>query len=154
MASALNSGSRHKSALPKFLIAAIFTVIVVAVVYTIVGSGPWVVPEEAKQVKNPLPPSEDNINAARSVYRDKCADCHGDSGKGDGDRAKMHKPPPSDLTDAAHIDAETDGELFYKITHGHRPMPAFRKRLTDTQRWQLVLLIRFLARGTDKASAK
>ena len=152
MASASNPGSRRKSIFAKLLLAAIFAVIAIVVVYTILDSGPWVVPEEAKQVKNPLPPSEENINAARSVYRDKCADCHGDSGKGDGDRARMHRPRPSDLTDAVRIDSETDGELFYKITHGHRPMPSFRKRLTDKQRWQLVLLIRFLSRATDKAS--
>jgi len=32
----------------------------------------------------------------------------------------------------------TDGELFYKISEGHRPMPSFKKRFTEEQRWQLV----------------
>jgi len=154
MVPAPNPGSRRKSVPAKLLLAAICAVIVIVVVFTILDSGPWVVPEAAKQVKNPLPPSEDNLKAARSVYRDKCADCHGDSGKGDGDRARMHKTRPSDLTDAVHIDSETDGELFYKITHGHRPMPSFGKRLTDQQRWQLVLLIRFFAHRTDKDSTQ
>jgi hypothetical protein len=36
----------------------------------------------------------------------------------------------------------TDGEIFYQITEGRRPMPSFKNRLTQDQRWQLVLLVR------------
>jgi hypothetical protein len=36
----------------------------------------------------------------------------------------------------------SDGEMFYQITEGRRPMPAFRTRLTADQRWQLILLLR------------
>jgi mono/diheme cytochrome c family protein len=38
--------------------------------------------------------------------------------------------------------AVTDGELFYKLTEGRKPMPSFKKRLSDEQRWRMVLLIR------------
>lgn len=157
MTSAPNSRSRVKSNLSRLLLGIIFVAIIISVAYTVSQGGPWVIPEAAKQVKNPLPPSEGNLAAARSVYLDKCAECHGDSGKGDGDQAKMYSPLPSNLTDAARLDSETDGELFYKITHGHKPMPSFRKRLTDQQRWQLVLLIRFLSRPpvpTEKDSGR
>ena len=40
------------------------------------------------------------------------------------------------------MSATTDGELFYQISEGRKPMPAFKKRLTEEQRWQLVLLVR------------
>jgi hypothetical protein len=46
------------------------------------------------------------------------------------------------LTDAPHLATVTDGELFYVISEGHKPMPSYRKKLTEEQRWQLVLLVR------------
>ena len=36
----------------------------------------------------------------------------------------------------------TDGELFWKISEGHRPMPAFKNKLSEEERWQLVDYIR------------
>ena len=57
----------------------------------------------------------------------------------------MYDPPPADLTDAAKMNKVTDGEIFYQITVGRKPMPSFRKRLTEEQRWQLVLLVRSFA---------
>jgi hypothetical protein len=39
----------------------------------------------------------------------------------------------------------TDGEIFYQITQGRKPMPSFRKKLTEDQRWQLVILVRSFA---------
>lgn len=114
-------------------------------VYAFLHPGPWIVPEAAKQVANPLKPSQANLPAARERYLDKCAECHGDSGKGDGSQAKMYDPKPSDLTDAARMHSVTDGELFYKISEGHRPMPAFKKRFTEEQRWNLVFYVRSLS---------
>src|SRR2546429_6757387 len=38
----------------------------------------WVVPEEYKSLKNPLPASPSNLNAAREIYFDECEQCHGD----------------------------------------------------------------------------
>ena len=54
----------------------------------------------------------------------------------------MHDPPPSDITDARHMNTVTDGEIFYQISEGRKPMPSFKKRLTEDQRWGLVLLVR------------
>jgi len=64
--------------------------------------------------------------------------CHGEHGKGDGPEAAMHDPPPSDITDARHMNTVTDGEIFYQISEGRKPMPSFKKRLTEDQRWGLV----------------
>lgn len=116
-----------------------------SVVYLFFHPGPWLVPEEAKRVQNPLKPSQTNLPAAQRLYLDKCAECHGDGGKGDGSQAKTYDPRPTDFTDAAHMNSASDGELFYKISEGHRPMPSFKKRFTEEQRWQLVLFLRWLA---------
>jgi mono/diheme cytochrome c family protein len=103
------------------------------------------IPPEAKAMKNPLTASHANITAAKQVYSDQCANCHGDTGKGDGSDAMMYDPAPSDLTDAAKMSKVTDGEIYYQVTQGRKPMPSFRKKLSDEQRWQLVLLVRSFA---------
>jgi mono/diheme cytochrome c family protein len=125
-----------------FLLILVLLVAAFSIVYAAFFGGPWFVPEAAKKVKNPLTASDFNLSATRSLYLDKCAECHGDSGKGDGPKASHFGTRPSDLTDTRRYATITDGELYYKITHGHHPMPGFQKRLTDSQRWQLVLLIR------------
>jgi mono/diheme cytochrome c family protein len=119
--------------------------IVAAAVYVFLDNRPWIVPEDAKQIKNPVQPSDAALQSARSVYSEKCAHCHGDTGKGDGHDASSYDPPPTNFTDANRLRSATDGELFYKITEGHKPMPSYKKRLTDEQRWRLVLLIRSFA---------
>lgn len=106
---------------------------------------PWAVPEEFKHLKNPLQPSDSNLTAARAIYRDECLQCHGSHGKGDGPEAYMHKPAPHDLTNSVLLSRVTDGEIFYQISQGRRPMPPFKSRLTSDQRWQLVLLVRAFA---------
>ena len=113
--------------------------------YAFFHPGPWLVPEEAKKVQNPLKPPQADLPGARKLYLDKCAECHGDSGKGDGSQARMYDPLPTNFTDAAHMSTVTDGELFYKISEGHRPMPSFKKRFTEEQRWQLVLFLRWFS---------
>jgi mono/diheme cytochrome c family protein len=103
---------------------------------------PWIVPAEYKSLKNPLTPSDSNLNAAQQIYTDECAQCHGVRGRGDGPEARTHYPLPADLTDRKRLANVTDGEIFYQISEGRRPMPSFKRRLTEDQRWQLVLLVR------------
>lgn len=130
--------------------AAILLVILFALAayfaYTAFTRSFWAVPFEAKQLKNPLPlDPATGAKQIRSVYLDKCSECHGETGQGNGPQAKMYDPRPSNLTDTAHLKEITDGELFYVISQGHKPMPSFRRKLTDDQRWQLVLLVRYLS---------
>lgn len=141
--------------LRKFTFAALLALICVLIVnWATQQHKPWVVPDEFKKLQNPLQPSESNLRFARELYFDKCAQCHGERGKGDGPQAWMQKPSPNDLTDTPHMNALTDGDIFYQITQGRRPMPSFKNRLTPDQRWQLVLLLRSFARQTATPSNK
>jgi mono/diheme cytochrome c family protein len=133
------------------LFVCVLGLICLAIVLAAFHKTPWVVPEAEKQRKNPLVASEANLAAAKPIYNEKCANCHGDKGKGDGSEAMMYDPAPADLTDAAKMSKVTDGEIFYQITEGRKPMPSFRKRLTDEQRWQLVLLVRSFAETASTA---
>ena len=143
----MSSDARRNLALRKALFALVLALIVVSLVLVILQNREWVVPEEARRLKNPVAPSGEAIASARAEYVNKCAQCHGDTGKGDGPEGKMYDPAPGNLTDAKRLSMRTDGELFYQISEGRKPMPAFKKRLTEEQRWQLVLLVRSFAGG-------
>jgi mono/diheme cytochrome c family protein len=133
------------------LFVSALALIVVSVGFAVFETRPLIVPLPDRQRQNPLVDTEANLTAAKRIYSDKCSNCHGDTGKGDGSDAMMYDPTPSDLTDAARISKLTDGEIFYQITEGRKPMPSFRKKLTEEQRWQLVLLVRWFAKQPAKA---
>jgi mono/diheme cytochrome c family protein len=130
----------------KILFAVLLVLVCIALVYAVFQRDkPWVVPEEVKRLKNPLTASESTLKAARGIYMEECAQCHGERGKGDGPEAAMHDPPPSNITDTRHMNTVTDGEIFYQISEGRKPMPSFKKRLAEDQRWGLVLFVRTLS---------
>src|SRR5260370_15001196 len=98
----------------KILFASLLAIICIALVYAAFHKDePWVVPEEVKKLKNPLPPSESTLKAARGIYMDERAQCHGEHGKGNGPEATMHSPAPADLTDTRRMNSVTDRESFY-----------------------------------------
>jgi mono/diheme cytochrome c family protein len=147
--------SKRNRTVPKALFILVLGIVATAVVYSALNNAPWSwpVPEEAKQLKNPLQPSATALKSAREVYSPKCARCHGDTGKGDGRDANRYDPAPTDFTDAKKMSSATDGELFYKISEGKRPMPVFKNKLTEDQRWELVLLLRSFAESSPKTGA-
>ena len=139
----MSTDAHRKLKTRKILFASLLAIICITLVYGVFQRDkPWVVPEEVKKLKNPLPPSESTLKAARKIYMDECAQCHGEHGKGDGPEATMHSQAPADLTDTRHMNIVTDGEIFYQISEGRKPMPSFKKRLTEDQRWGLVLFVR------------
>jgi mono/diheme cytochrome c family protein len=138
MAGTTSKGRRFRL----ILFICVLGLIVVSIGLAVFRGPPWIVPPTEKARKNPLTASEANLAEAKETYKSKCESCHGERGKGDGPDAMMYDPEPSDLTDPAKMNKLTDGEIFYQITQGRKPMPSFRKKLTDEQRWQLVLLVR------------
>lgn len=115
--------------------------------FCIVGCGGWDVPPDASTWKNPVPLNPQTLAAARDVYNDHCQKCHGVNGDGKlpPGSTYFYFTKPTNFTDARIADAMSDGEIFWKITHGRKPMPAFEEIINDTQRWELVNLIRALA---------
>jgi len=103
-------------------------------------------PQSARDVKNPVPPSAQNLKQAQSLFNGSCAPCHGQTGRGDGPWAAGCTPTPANFTDRKRMDAETDGSLFWTITNGNECMAPWDGVLSETQRWQLVNLIRTFAK--------
>lgn len=100
------------------------------------------VPPEAAKRANPLARSEAVIAAGRGVYEKACASCHGPSGSGDTPAASAFSHRPPDFTKG--FKGQSDGVLFWKITKGGGPMPAYDKTLTEEQRWQVIHYLRTL----------
>lgn len=84
-----------------------------------------------------------SIATGAALYTQRCADCHGVGGAGDGPAARALSPPPPDLR-AHHATLHTAGDLYWWITHGRGAMPAF-DNLESAERWSLVNYVRALA---------
>ena len=103
----------------------------------------WKAPASAKNLKNPVPAAE-GARTGQAVYQENCVICHGQSGKGDGEAAAALRPKPAPLASRT-VQAQTDGELFWKITEGHEAMPSW-KSLAEQDRWSLVRYLRSLTK--------
>ena len=98
----------------------------------------------------PIPADENNLLAGAQIYRDQCAACHGFHGKPSSFGAHMFPDAPP-LWDAHHHGTETmvgvsddpPGETYWKVANGIRltGMPAFKQVLSETQMWQVSVLL-------------
>ena len=104
-------------------------------------SGKWLSPAQSAAKKNPIAPTQDSIAAGQKIYSKTCLMCHGKSGDADGPAVIELNIHPAKLSDP-QLNTESDGSLFWKITTGNKPMPAFGRRLSETDRWNLVNYIR------------
>jgi len=106
---------------------------------------PWIVPPAARRTKNPVRASPEGLAAAAKLYNLKCAPCHGATGNGDGQMAKFLNPKPANFADAMMMHEMTDGELYWEMSEGRSPMPAWKDQMTETERWQMVNYLRTFA---------
>ena len=102
----------------------------------------WKAPAEAKATRNPVARAT-GLKDGKAAYDANCALCHGSAGKGDGPAASALNPRPKSLADKA-VQAQSDGELFWKISEGRGAMPPW-KHLPENLRWSLVHYMRSLA---------
>ncbi len=105
---------------------------------------PWMAPLAAARKTNPAPGGDQAVAEGKTMFTQNCLPCHGSKGDGDGPAAAFLTKHPGILSDSK-MWLQTDGALFWKITHGNSPMPPFGGQLTGAQRWQLVEYIRTLA---------
>ena len=133
-------------------ILTLFAILIAGGLSAINASRNWRATAAAKRLKNPVPSTADSVAAGKQAYGEHCSNCHGEKGDGRGEKAAELSVAPGDFTDAAAMRRRTDGELFWQITRGRLPMPAFEDKLSDQERWQLVDYIRTFA-GTSQASS-
>lgn len=105
---------------------------------------PWIVPDNYKNMKNPVASNATSIAAGKELYSTHCKSCHGTKGLGDGSKAAQLKTEPGDFSKAS-FQAQPDGALFYKTSEGRDDMPSFKKKIPDAEdRWSLVNFLRTL----------
>lgn len=96
----------------------------------------------------PFQPDEQTFIAGAQIYRDQCAACHGFHGKPSSFGAHMYPSAPP-LWEKHHngqvvgVSDDPPGETYWKVTNGIRltGMPSYKEVLTDTQIWQVSLLL-------------
>jgi mono/diheme cytochrome c family protein len=108
----------------------------------VLAQGAWEAPAAEKAKKNPLPADAATLAQGKKVAEVNCVSCHGAKGKGDGAAAVALNPKPADWT-SKKVQAESDGEIFWKLSTGRGAMPSW-KFLPENDRWALVRYIRSL----------
>jgi mono/diheme cytochrome c family protein len=103
----------------------------------------WKAPESSKKLKAAVPADDENIAAGKALYAKHCKSCHGAGGKGDGPKAAQLEKECGDFT-SSEFKSLTDGEIYWMTTEGKDPMPTFKKKATDEERWQMTHYVRTL----------
>jgi mono/diheme cytochrome c family protein len=93
---------------------------------------------------------EENLAAGARIYSERCAVCHGFHGKPSAFGAHMYPDAPPLLEMHPHgaetrmgVTDDRPGETYWKVANGIRltGMPAFKDALTETEMWQVSLLL-------------
>ena len=110
------------------------------------------VPSSAKNMKNPITNTPENLQEVRAHWADHCAFCHANNGSGDTEVGKNLYPKAPDMR-SADTQKLTDGEIYYTIKNGIRltGMPAWgAPGDADDDSWKLVYFIRHLQKMTEQ----
>jgi mono/diheme cytochrome c family protein len=91
----------------------------------------------------PIQATEPNYLAGAELYKQHCAVCHGVPLTPKTAIATGMYPHPPQLFEGKGVTDDEPGETYWKIANGFRltGMPGFSKSLTDTQMWQMSLLL-------------
>ena len=103
---------------------------------------PWKVPDNFKNMKNPIASDATSIADGKALYTTHCKSCHGAKGLGDGPKAAQLKTESGDFS-KADFQAQSDGAIFYKTSEGREDMPNFKKKMPEAdERWSIVNYMR------------
>lgn len=102
---------------------------------------PWIVPDDYKNMKNPVMANDSSMKAGKLLYDKNCASCHGRKGQGDGIVAGNLETFAGDFSGEAY-QSQTDGEHFYKTKYGRGDMPKYENKITDVDIWHMVNYMR------------
>ena len=97
-----------------------------------------------KQLINPWPRTPAVIDQGKRSYLYYCIQCHGPGLDGKATVGQSFYPLPTYLLDT-RVQAQTDGELFYKISLGFKRQPPLAATVAAEDRWAVITYLRALA---------
>ena len=106
-----------------------------------------------------LPTATPDGFAGLELYADRCANCHGESGAGDGELILQAGNTPPMPFDAAYIQQAMPSVMFQQVTNGEAAVgmppfgPASSNPIDDPGRWNLVAAVYSLATPPDDVTA-
>ena len=109
-------------------------------------------------IGQPPAPSQQIVAHGKDVWKAaKCWECHGDGGKGDGEKAAGLKDdfgypiPPANLTTGQFKSGPSVKDIFRTMSTGlsGTPMPSFSDTLSEADRWALSYYVLTLSAFTD-----
>jgi len=127
----------------KIVYSLFFILAITLVMDKISAQSKWTAPKDADDLVNPFTTDVKATKKGKKTFTQMCVICHGAKGKGDGIAGASLVPKPANFT-SENVQSQTDGALFWKITHGNAPMASYKDILTENQRWELVNYIRTL----------
>jgi len=105
----------------------------------------------------PYPKQLPSLASGKAIYLENCAQCHGETGKGDGpSRATMNpkNPVPANFTDGEFMAGLSPFKAFNAVSFGveNTAMASFAA-LSEDQRWQVAFYVLSLRFSADSAKA-
>lgn len=96
----------------------------------------------------PIEVNESNLEAGAQIYHEQCASCHGLPGKPSSIGQHMFPDAPAlwakhENSGVVGVSDDPPGETWWKVANGIRltGMPSYKHLLTETQMWQVSLLL-------------
>jgi mono/diheme cytochrome c family protein len=99
--------------------------------------------EKQKVPSSPVAADEKSYLDGAEVYKENCAVCHGLPDKPKSTIAQGMYPPPPELFHGTGVTDDPASETYWKAENGIRltGMPGFKGRLTETQIWEVSVLV-------------
>jgi mono/diheme cytochrome c family protein len=104
-------------------------------------------PLKTRSWRNPYEGQPEGVLAGKKLFRQHCAECHGENGRGIGRAVNLHSPG---------VQNATPGELVWFLRNGNlwRGMPSW-SGLPEQRRWQIVAYLKsFENRGGSAAESR
>ena len=108
-------------------------------------------------------PSEEIVAHGKGIWQQaKCWECHGQTGKGDGEKAAGLEDDygfpirPADLTSGQFKSGPSVRDIFRTVTTGlsGTPMPSYQDSFSEEDRWALAYFVVSLSSFTDPLTGK
>ncbi len=104
------------------------------------------------------PPLTADVDTGLLLFADRCANCHGPTGSGDGDMVTRLPAPPRPFNDGDYTRQAVPASMFLAITNGNldKGMPPFgpssSNAVAEADRWNLIAAVFSLGTSPDSVA--